>query len=262
MTQSSATTCASCGTAGTGRFCSACGAPRGEAACSGCGSPVAGGARFCPSCGRGVGAGAAPASDRTPWIIAGAALAGLLVVLLVMITRSSPPAAAAAFSELAAAAEDDAGGTPPDISNMPPRERFDRLYNRVMRAAQSGDEATVTRFTPMALMAYAQLDTVDVDARYHAALLQVHTGDVAGPIAQADTITRRAPGHLFGYIIRGTVARWRKDAPALARAYAGFLAHYDAELKAGRVEYEEHKASLDEFHKAAVQASGPGRPGT
>jgi hypothetical protein len=262
MTQSSATTCASCGTAGTGRFCSACGAPLGEAACSGCGSPVAGGARFCPSCGRGIGGGAAPTSGRTPWIIAGAALAGLLVVLLVMITRNSPPAVAAASSEVAATAEDDAGGPPPDISSMSPRERFDRLYNRVMRAAQSGDEATVTRFTPMALMAYAQLDTVDADARYHAALLQVHTGDVAGPLAQADTITRQSPGHLFGYIIRGTVARWQKDAPALARAYAGFLAHYNAELKAGRAEYEEHKASLDEFHKAAAQASGPGRSGT
>lgn len=261
MTQSPATTCASCGAAGTGRFCSACGAPRGGAACPGCGTPVAANARFCPSCGKGIGPGAAPASDLTPWIIAGAALAGLLVVLLIMITRSSPPAAAAVSSELAAA-EGDAGGTPPDISNMPPRERFDRLYNRVMTAAQSGDEATVTRFTPMALMAYAQLDTVDADARYHAALLQVHTGDVAGPIAQADTITRQAPGHLFGYIIRGTVARWQKDAPALARAYAGFLARYEPELKAGRVEYEEHKASLDEFHKAAVEASRSGRPGT
>ena len=262
MTQSSATTCASCGTAGTGHFCSVCGAPRGEATCSACGSRLAAGARFCPSCGRGIGAGAAPAPDRTPWIIAGVAMVGLLVVLLVMISRSSPPAAADASSELATTVGDNGGGSPPDISNMPPRERFDRLYNRVMTAAQSGDEATVTRFTPMALMAYAQLDTVDADARYHAALLQVHTGNVAGPVAQADTITRQAPGHLFGYIIRGTVARWQKDAPALARAYAGFLAHYDAELKAGRVEYEEHKASLDEFHKAAVEASGPARSGT
>ena len=34
-------------------------------------------------------------------------------------------------------------GTPPDISNMSPKERYDRLYNRVMRAAESGDQATV-----------------------------------------------------------------------------------------------------------------------
>jgi len=153
-------------------------------------------------------------------------------------------------------------GAPPDISNMSPRERFDRLYNRVMQAAQSGDEATVARFTPMALMAYEQLDTLDADARYHAALLQVHTGDVAGPTAQADTIMRQVPGHLFGYIIQGTVARWQKNQKALDRAYAGFLSHYDAELKAGRVEYGEHKASLDEFRKAALEARGQGSAGT
>ena len=260
MTQIPATTCASCGAAGSGRFCSTCGAPRGGTACPGCGGPVSADARFCPSCGRGTGSGRAPAADRTPWIIAGAALVGLLVVLLIMVARSNPPAAVAALPE--AASEDEGGGTPPDISNMPPRERFDRLYNRVMRAAQSGDEATVTRFTPMALMAYAQLDTLDADARYHAALLQVHTGDVAGPTALADTIMEQAPGHLFGYIVRGTVARWQKDDATLARAYAGFLEHYAEELKAGRVEYQEHKTSVDEFHAAALQARGSAGPGT
>jgi hypothetical protein len=263
MTQSSPATCASCGAAGSGRFCSSCGAPRGGTACAGCGSALPADSRFCPSCGRSSGVpGTAPSTDRTPWIIAGAALAGLLGVLLVMLSRSSPPAVLADAPPGAAAVADGGGESPPDISNMSPRERFDRLYNRVMRSAQSGDEAAVTRFTPMALMAYAQLDTLDADARYHAALLQVHTGDVAGPVALADTILKQVPGHLFGYMIRGTVARWRKDDQALARAYAGFLDHYDAEQKAGRVEYQEHKASVDEFHRAATQAGGPARPGT
>jgi len=143
---------------------------------------------------------------------------------------------------------------PPDISNMSPRERFNRLYNRVMQAAQSGDEATVTRFTPMALMAYAQLDTIDADARYHTALLRVHTGDVEASHALADTILTQSPGHLFGYIIEGTVARFRKDEKALDRAYTGFLKHYDAEMKAGRPEYPEHSTSLGDFRKAALQA--------
>jgi hypothetical protein len=262
MTQTSVTTCAACGAAGTGRFCSTSGAPRGAAPCPGCGATLPSGTRFCSSCGRAAGAGAAAGqTDRTPWIIAGAALAGLLAVVLLMLMRGSPQSAAAA-----PVAEADPGpmaaGAPPDISNMSPRERFDRLYNRVMQAAQSGDEATVTRFTPMALTAYGQLDTIDADARYHAALLEVHTGDVAGPTAQADTILKQTPGHLFGYIIQGTVARWQKDQKALERAYAGFLSHYDAELKAGRVEYEEHKMSLDEFRKAALEARGQASAGT
>jgi hypothetical protein len=112
----------------------------------------------------------------------------------------------------------------------------------------------VSRFTPMALAAYAQLDSLDADARYHAALLEIHTGDVTGPAALADTILARQPGHLFGYVIRGTVARWRKDDAALARAYAGFLEHYDAELGAGRPEYAEHRPALDEFRRQALEA--------
>jgi hypothetical protein len=253
-----ATTCASCGASGTGRFCSTCGAPRDGGQCRHCGSPLAPSARFCPACGQGVGTASAAArgGDRTPWIIAGAALVGLMGVLLVTLTRS--PATMVGEST-------EVGGTaaaaPPDISNMSPRERFDRLYNRVMQAAQSGDEATVSRFTPMALMAYAQLDSLDADARYHAALLEVHTGDVAGPTALADTILAQHPGHLFGYVIRGTVARWQKDDKALAKAYAAFLEHYDAELKADRPEYAEHRTSIDEFHRQAQQARG-GSAGT
>jgi len=240
-----------------GNFCASCGSPRVPTPCGGCGKPIDASVRFCSSCGRptAVTAGREPAravrADRTPWFIAAAALAGLLVVLLLMLVRTAPrPAPAAADSPVA----EDGTGTPPDISSMSPRERFNRLYNRVMTAAQSGDEGTVGRFTPMALTAYAQLDTVDADARYHAALLEVHTGDVAGATALADTILAQDPGHLFGYIIQGTVARWQKDDKALARAYAGFQQHYDAETKAGRPEYSEHSRSLDEFRKDALKA--------
>jgi hypothetical protein len=187
--------------------------------------------------------------DRTPWLIAGALLAGLLAVLLVLLTRETPRVAVA--EPVSPPAE-----VPPDISTMSPRERFNRLYNRVMQAAQSGDEATVSRFTPMALMAYAQLDTIDADARYHTALLKVHTGDVEASRALADSILAQSPGHLFGYIIQGTVARFRKDQKALARAYRGFLKHYDGEMKAGRPEYQEHRTSLDDFRKAALDAGG------
>jgi hypothetical protein len=193
-------------------------------------------------------------------VIAGVALVAMLVVLLTMVSRSAPAPVSAAAAEDAPAAGGDEGA-PPDISNMSPRERFDRLYNRVMRAAQAGDEATVSRFTPMALMAYGQLDSVDADARYHAALLQVHNGDVAGPTALADTILAQQPGHLFGYIIRGTVARWQKDEQALNRAYAGFLEHYAAEMKAARPEYGDHKVSVDEFHQQALKAKSTA-PGT
>jgi hypothetical protein len=170
-----------------------------------------------------------------------------------MVVRDSK--GAAARPELAVVEQPQADEVPPDISNMSPRERFNRLYNRVMRAAQSGDEATVTRFTPMALMAYGQLDSVDADARYHAALLKVHTGEVEASRALADTILARDPEHLFGYVIRGTVARFRKDQKELSRAYTGFLRRYDQEIKLARPEYSEHQTSLDDFRKAALEAA-------
>ncbi|HET6796910.1 MAG TPA: hypothetical protein VFH40_07100 [Gemmatimonadales bacterium] len=189
--------------------------------------------------------------DRTPWLVAGLAVAGLLAVLLLMLINRSP---APPTSEIAATPAGAAAEAPPDISNMSPRERFNRLYNRIMTAAQAGDEGTVTRFTPMALLAYAQLDTIDADARYHAALLKVHTGDVNAAQALADTILSQTPGHLFGYVIRGTVARFRKDDKALARAYGDFLKRYDEEIKLDRPEYGEHQTSINDFRRAALES--------
>ncbi len=190
--------------------------------------------------------------------MAGVSLAGLLGLLLFTLVRQAPARAPdGAPDQGEVGAVEPAGESPPDLSTMSPRERFNRLYNRIMRGAEAGDQASVTRFTPMALMAYAQLDTVDADARFHAALLQVHTGNADGAKALGDTVLSQTPGHLFGYVILGTVARWKKDEPALRRAYAGFLQHYDAEMKAGRAEYEEHTRSLEDFRKAALAAKEP-----
>jgi hypothetical protein len=134
---------------------------------------------------------------------------------------------------------------------MSPRDRFDRLFNRIMQAAQRGDSTEVQRFTPMALGAYQQLDSVDIDARYHAAVVHLGVGDIAPALALADTILRESPGHLFAYLIRGTAARFQNNPPAQARAERDFLRHYGAETAAKRVEYLEHKPALEEFKTQA-----------
>lgn len=161
--------------------------------------------------------------------------------------RAPQPVAADAEAPAAGGAE----AAPPDISNMSPRERFDRLYDRVMRAASSGDEATVQRFGPMAVAAYGMLDSVDDDARYDAALLKIHLGDVAGAKALADTILRRTPTHLFGLMIRGTLARAAKDSAGARRNERAFLAAYDKEMAKARPEYAEHRSALDAFRTQA-----------
>ena len=176
----------------------------------------------------------------------------MLALLLVLIVRESRSEAAAVAEPVGASGE--TGMVAPDISQLSPKERFDRLYNRVMQAAQAGDQATMGRFMPMALGAYEMLDSADADARYHAALLRVHNGDVAGSRALGDSILAMQPGHLLGYVVLGTTARWAKDEAALAKAYRDFLSHYEAEMKAARPEYGEHQASIASFRSEAQGA--------
>jgi hypothetical protein len=142
---------------------------------------------------------------------------------------------------------------------MTPRERFDRLYNRIMQATEEGDSAQVLQFAPMALGAYAQLDTIDPDARYHAAVIRIQLGDAAGARALADTILAQSPGHLFGYMVRGAAAQVTNDTAARARAEQDFLAHYNAEMAAARVEYREHAPVIEEFKGEATKDGQTGR---
>jgi len=183
------------------------------------------------------------------------ALAGALALAL---SKGSSVAGTPAAAEAPLGGGAVAAGPAPDISNLTPRERFDRLFDRVMRAAEQGDQATVTNFSPMALSAYEMLEAADVDAdaRYHAGLIRLHTGDIEGARALADTIRKQQPSHLFGIVMRGTIARFQKDQQALDRSYTDFLSHYDAEMKVKRPEYEAHPRALEEFLKAAREARG------
>ena len=230
-----------------------------SAFCPACGSAFTPDARFCSGCGRAVDGRARPGGagtvtrDRLPWLIAGGALAGVLGLLLVVTARGSHAGTAVPGVEIATTGE--SGAAVPDISELSPRERFDRLYNRVMQAAQTGDQATMTRFMPMALGAYEMLDSVDVDARYHAALLRIHSGDVDGSRALGDSILALKPGHLLGYVVLGTAAQWTRDDAGLASVYREFRSRYEGEIRSNRPEYAEHRASLDEFRRRAEAGS-------
>jgi hypothetical protein len=137
---------------------------------------------------------------------------------------------------------------------MTPRERFDRLFNRIMQAAERRDSTEVRRFTPMALGAYDQLDSRDADARYHAAVLHMQVGGLDAARALADTILIESPRHLFGYVIRGEVAELRGAAQPLQQARRDFLAQYASQIATKRVEYLEHQPVLDEFKTDAEAA--------
>ena len=200
-----------------------------------------------------MGGAATPAGVRTggnrsvvPFAIAGVAV---LIFALTLAFRSQPAGAPQAAPAGAPAAS---GGTPPDLSQMTPREAFNRLFTRVMTASEQGDTATASRFTPMALMAYRNLPEVDIDARYDVALIHLHVGDIAAARALADTIQREQSNHLFGYVLRAAIARFDNQPAEAGAAYREFLAQAEAELKAGRPEYDAHRSMLDSFRQTAL----------
>lgn len=255
MTNPVTARCPACGAPASGRFCTECGTPVGRRRCRVCDADLSPGARFCHRCGAEDRPGVPPQRERTAWIAATAMalLAVALVAYFVGRGRTPAPvvpdmgnAGNAGLSE----------GRAPDISQMSPRERFDRLFDRVIGAAERQANDTVTMFAPMAIGAYQQLPQVDTDARYHAAMIYLAAGQLAPAKALADTILAQAPDNLLAYLVRGEAAERENDQAALAKAYRDFLAHVDAELQTGRDEYVQHRPAIDDF-RIRAQAQKP-----
>ncbi len=245
-------TCPACGANVTGNFCAECGTAMGPRQCVKCQATLSPGAKFCHRCGHAVAGGARPGSS-TPWIVAASIIALSIGAILYGVLVKHPEAARPDMANTGAAASGPAGPRPPDISQMSPDERFIRLNDRVMNAIEQGDSATATRFLPMALAAYGQLDRSDIDLRYHAAILHVAAGDLPQAAALADSITAEVKDHLFGSMIRAAVAEAKGDKAGITKAHRAFLSHYDGEIAQNRPEYQEHKAALEEFRRQASQ---------
>jgi hypothetical protein len=189
--------------------------------------------------------------------VAGAALGALLTVLALRIGDSS----GGGMRDAGSVSGDDASriplpasrSTPPDISQMSPEERATRLYNRVMTLHTQGKADSAEFFLPMALQAYAMLPALDVDARYHIGVLDLTGGNAAAALAQADTIRRTVPTHLFGFMLRARALDLQRSAAGARRAYGDFLKNEATERARRRPEYDEHAQNLDAFHGQATQ---------
>src|SRR5436189_3518144 len=223
--------------------------------CHACGASLAATARFCHKCGAQVG-GAQSSGWRAglPWSVAGAALGALLTVLALRAGACSGGGMRGAGA-VADGPPPASRISPPDISQMSPEERATRLYNRVMLLHTQGKADSAEFFLPMALQAYAMLPALDVDARYHIGVLDLSRGDAAGALAQADTIRRAVPTHLFGFMLRARALDLKRDAAGARRAYADFLKNEAAERTRQRPEYGEHAENLDSFHQQATAAT-------
>jgi len=191
--------------------------------------------------------------------VAGAALGALLTVLALRIGDSS----GGGMRDAGSVSDDDASriplpasrSTPPDISQMSPEERATRLYNRVMTLHTQGKADSAEFFLPMALQAYAMLPALDVDARYHIGVLDLTGGNAAAALAQADTIRRAVPTHLFGFMLRARALDLQRSAAGARRAYGDFLKNEATERARRRPEYDEHARNLDAFHEQATQVT-------
>ena len=220
--------------------------------CHACGAQLSANVRFCHKCGAAVAAAqAAGWRAGLPWAVAGAALGALVTVLAIRIGGAASRQDVTTLGGPVAVA--------PDISQMSPEERANRLFNRVMILAQAGKDDSVRFFLPMAVGAYSQLPALDVDARYHVGLLQLAGGETAGALAQADTIQRTVSTHLFAYVLRAHAYQQQGNRQGERRAYADFLRHQAAEMARNRPEYTDHRDALTAFRdEADRQARGPG----
>jgi tetratricopeptide (TPR) repeat protein len=247
-------TCPSCEAPASGRFCPQCGVAI-DAQCRECQNPLPAGARFCNQCGVAVGVQAAPARARQPalpWAIAGVAVAALAAVTILPRVSGDQTQPAALAQQAAAPGGDPAAV---DLASMSPRERADRLFNRVMQGVSSGDTTQLGFFTGMAIQAYGMVPERDADLHYHLGELYRMQGDAASARAQADTILAADPQHLFGLYGAARAEELRGDDGAAKGLYQRFVDAYPAQVARNLPEYQEHSQGLPGM-RAAAQAAG------
>jgi hypothetical protein len=249
-------TCPSCAAPASGRFCPQCGVAI-DAQCRECQNPLPAGARFCNQCGVSVAAQAAPAragQPALPWAIAAVAVAVLAAATILprLAGDDAPPPAAIAQQAPAPAGDP----SQVDLASMTPRERADRLFNRVMQGVSSGDTTKLGFFAGMAIQAYGMVPERDADLHYHLGELYRLTGDASRARAQADTILASDPQHLFGLYGAARAEELRGDGGAATGMYQRFLDAYAAQVARNLPEYQEHSQGLPGMRAAAQQAVG------
>ena len=133
---------------------------------------------------------------------------------------------------------------PPDISNLSPRDRADRLYDRMMRLHEERKTDSVSFFAPMALQAYAAIPDQDAHTRYDMARIAMVAGTLPVAQAQADTILRGDSTHLLGLILAADLARAANDMAKATKLEATLLAQLARERARNLPEYQAHDREI------------------
>ena len=237
--------CTACSTdSAAGRFCSNCGAPLQGAACASCRAPLTPGAKFCHRCGTPAGSPSVRPSgiaSALPWSVAAIAL----LALVAMIAGQRFGRARTSDDAPASSPGSVPQGRAPDISSMTPSERAERLYDRIMGAAERGRVDSVRFFLPMALQSYGALGPLNADQHYDVGRLAEVAGDGTLAAAEADTILKGQPKHLLGLLLASRAARLKGDNKAADR-YLNLLAASESAERARQLpEYLLHQNDID-----------------
>jgi hypothetical protein len=192
-----------------------------------------------------------------PWAVAGIALLAL-VALVAGQHFGRQPAPTPVAQEAEAAPPDDGNGSAPvrgpDISSMSPRERADRLYDRIMRLDSEGKKDSAAFFAQMGISAYLMLPRQDADSRYDMGRIAEVAGAAPVAQAQADTILAQDSTHLLGLILAISTARDAGDSATAQRLQRRLVGAQASELAKNRPEYQRHQteiaAAIDQARKS------------
>lgn len=236
--------------------------------CAACGAGLATGARFCHRCGTPAGDAAPSARSSAPAPASAGGLAAVLpwgvafvalMALVAMVAGRNFGAAKGSqvdgsANAVATPTMDGPGlgsGAPgsgpraPDISNMSPEERADRLYERIMTYAENGQSDSAALFAAMALPAHELLENIDNDRRYHAGRIAEVAGISELAQAQADTILQKDANHLLGLVLGIRAARLANNEGRAKTYEQQLLRVLDAERARQLPEYDQHRAEIE-----------------
>jgi hypothetical protein len=199
------------------------------------------------------GTDAAPTRSILPWAIGiGTVLALVIAVAVQQSGSASGTPGMGANVPLdggGGAAPFANGGTgamrAPDISSMTPRERADRLYDRVMRLASEGKTDSASFFATMAAQAYEMLGPLDNDLKYDYGRMTQMAGNLPEAQRQADAILASNPDHLLGIILGAQIAQLRNDNATRDKLYKRLLSVEQVEQAKSIEEYTRHEGDID-----------------
>jgi hypothetical protein len=196
-----------------------------------------------------------------PWAVAAIALVALIALVVGQRFGARPigttdvldGANAQGSTPISAADAAPAGAMPraPDISQLTPAQRAERLYDRIMTEAEAGNETNVRAFLPMAIAAYEMIAPLNLDQRYDLGRIGEVGGDTTLARAQADTILRERPTHLLGLVLGAKAARMVGNEPHARQFDARLLSVAPRERSAALPEYLLHKNDIDSAITAA-----------